>query len=104
MFHLFPHQIPAKQAKEIQSWLAAPGGRALVNYLSLKDAEVSAEMANKLLTKEEFSPDEAGELAQKAAFFRKVIDLLNEMSNPDYKFEYQEPLPMPATISTPTEE
>ena len=77
-----------------------------MEYLTLMDAETTAKAANKFIESAESDVEstEARELRDHAIFLRKIIDLLSEMRNPDYNFEYQKVEVKPATTQPSTNE
>jgi hypothetical protein len=105
MLHLNPVVLPPDKIKLIQAWLRGSGERAFVDFLCLKDAELTALAGNaacRALESDGEAP-EVQEHARAAAQYRNLIELLGRMRDPDYKYEYGEPQQQTATTQ-PTDE
>jgi hypothetical protein len=103
MLHLHPAALPASKQKQIRDWLGQAPGRELVDFLVLKDAEETALSANSFIEAgdDAVEVEEAAGHRTRAIFYRKVLELLAEMRKPDFKYQYQEPKPKPATTQPP---
>ena len=56
MLHLFPAELPHNKSEAIRKWLGAAPARDLVEFLTLKDAEATAQAANKFIDPETHEP------------------------------------------------
>lgn len=95
MLVLNPKPHKTTDAKKLRDWLNQPESRLLLDYLSRKDGEHTALAGNLLVGADAVSnaadPSqncaEAIVEANKAKFFREVIELLEEIRNPEKSLE-----------------
>lgn len=88
MIQTVNHSLPQHEANEIGQWLRNPAAKLYRKFIADEAARLTAEAGNLLV-----QPDKPGDFtlakdhANEAAVLRKFMELLDNHSAADYKFE-----------------
>ena len=98
--------LPKPQSDKIRKWLGTDGHREFMDYLVAMDAGATTEAANAMAVSypTEVELVEAENRFKEAVFWRRMIDEINKMRDPDFMFERCEVAPLTTATTAETKE